>query len=84
MEWDNGHFLTGGDATVYFANGDSVSLDVDGSCVDALLTDMYGARGSMAALGVDLRAGTLAFDDYGGPRPARHSGQHTSAADEHP
>jgi hypothetical protein len=64
MEWDNGHFLTGSDATVYFANGDNVPVDFHGSGVDDLLTDMYGVRGAMAALGVDLRAGTLEFDDY--------------------
>jgi hypothetical protein len=64
MEWDNGHFLTGTTATVYFANGDHVPVDFDGSGVDELLTAMYGARGAAAALGVDLRDGTLEFDDY--------------------
>lgn len=64
MAWDNGSFLTGSDATVYFANGDNVPVDFHGSGVDDLLTDMYGARGPMAALGVDLRARTLEFDDY--------------------
>ncbi len=63
-EWDNGHFLTGSDATVYFANGDTAPVDFHAWRVEDLLTDMYGARGPMAALGVDLRAGTLAFDDY--------------------
>jgi hypothetical protein len=31
MEWDNGHFLTGRGATVYFADGDACvpQLDVD-------------------------------------------------------
>ncbi len=42
----------------------------DGSSVDDRLTDMYGARGSRAALGVDLRDGALAFDDYGENVPA--------------
>jgi hypothetical protein len=64
MEWDNGSFLTGSDATVYFPNGDNVPVDFHGCGVDDLLTDMYGARGSMAALGVDLRDATLEFDDY--------------------
>ena len=64
MEWDNGSFLTGSDATAYFANGANMPVDFHGSRVDELLTDMYGARGPMAALGVDLRAGTLSFDDY--------------------
>ena len=63
-EWDNGYFLTGSDATVYFADGDHVPFDFDGSSVDDLLTDMYGARGSTAALRVDLRTGVLDFDDY--------------------
>jgi len=69
-EWDNGHFLTGSDATVYFADGDNVPYAFDGSSVDDRLTDMYGARGSRAALGVDLRDGALAFDDYGENVPA--------------
>ncbi len=64
MEWDNGSFLTSSDATVYFPNGDNAPVDFHGCGVDDLLTDMYGARGSMAALGVDLRDGTLEFDDY--------------------
>ena len=40
-------------------------VDFDGTSVDDLLTDMYGARGAVAALGVDLRTGALEFDDYG-------------------
>ena len=64
-EWDNGHFLTGSDATVYFPEGDHVAVDFDGTSVNDLLTDIYGARGSQAALGVDLRTATLEFDDYG-------------------
>ena len=64
MEWDNGHFLTGTTGTVYFANGDHVPVDFHGSGVDELLTAMYGARGATAALGLDLRDGTLEFDDY--------------------
>jgi hypothetical protein len=64
-EWDNGHFLTGGGAAVYFPEGDHVAVDFDGTCIDDLLTDMYGARGARAALGVDLRTATLTFDDYG-------------------
>ena len=40
-------------------------ISFTGSSVDDRLTDMYGARGSLAALGVDLREGTLEFDDYG-------------------
>jgi hypothetical protein len=63
-EWDNGHFLSGGDARVYFAEGDHVPVDFDGTSVDDLLTDMYGARGAMAALGVDLRTAVVEFDDY--------------------
>lgn len=65
VEWDNGNFLTGSEATVYFDDGDNVPFDFEGSSVDDLLTDMYGARGAMAALGVDLREATLEFDDYG-------------------
>jgi hypothetical protein len=64
MECDNGHFLTGTTAAVYFANGDHVPVDFHGSGVDELLTAMYGARGATAALGLDLRDGTLEFDDY--------------------
>jgi hypothetical protein len=64
MEWDNGHFLTGTTATVCFASGDHVPVDFHGSGVDELLTDMYGACGPMAALGVDLRNASLEFDDY--------------------
>lgn len=64
QEWDNGYFLTGSDATVYFADGDKVPFDFRGSSVDDILTDLYGARGSTAALGVDLRTGVLEFDDY--------------------
>lgn len=64
QEWDNGYFLTGSDATVYFADGDQVPFDFHGSSVDDILTDLYGARGSTAALGVDLRAGAVEFDDY--------------------
>ena len=71
MEWDNGHFLTGTTATVYFANGDHVPVDFHGSGVDELLTDMYGARGPMAALGVDLRTARLEFDDYADNVPDR-------------
>jgi hypothetical protein len=63
-EWDDGYFLTGSDATVYFADGDKVPFDFDGCSVDDILTDLYGARGSTAALGVDLRTGALEFDDY--------------------
>jgi hypothetical protein len=63
-EWDNGHFLNGSEATVYFADGNHVPFDFEGSSVDDILTDMYGARGSMAGLGVDLHEGTLEFDDY--------------------
>ncbi|WP_432830816.1 hypothetical protein [Dactylosporangium sp. CA-092794] len=64
-EWDNGHFLTGTAAEVYFPDGDSVEVDFDGSCVDDLLTDAYGTRGSSAALGVDLHTGAVDFDDFG-------------------
>jgi len=64
-EWDNGTFLTGSQATVSFDDGDHVAVGFAGSSVDDLLTDMYGARGAMAALGVDLRTGALEFDDYG-------------------
>lgn len=63
-EWDNGHFLTGSEASVYFADGDHVPFDFWASSVDDILTDMYGARGSTAALGVDLREDILEFDDY--------------------
>lgn len=63
-EWDNGHFLTGTGARVYFPEGDHVEVDFDGTCVDDLLTDLYGARGSMAAVGVDLRTATATCDDY--------------------
>jgi hypothetical protein len=68
-EWDNGHFLTGSEASVYFADGDHVPFDFWGSSVDDILTDMYGARGSNAALGVDLREDMLEFDDYGDNMP---------------
>jgi hypothetical protein len=64
-EWDNGHFLADTEATVYFDDGDSMPCDFDGSSVDDLLTDVYGARGSRAALGVDLREARLEYDDYG-------------------
>lgn len=64
QEWDNGYFLTGSDATVYFADGEKVPFDFHGSSVDDILTDLYGARGSTAALGVDLRTGAVEFDDY--------------------
>jgi hypothetical protein len=69
-EWDDGHFLTGSDATVYFHDGHHVPFDFEGSSVDDLLTDLYGACGSRAALGVDLREQTLAFDDDGDDVPA--------------
>jgi hypothetical protein len=64
-EWDNRNFLTGTQATVYFDDGDTAAVGFAGSSVDDLLTDMYGARGAMAALGVDLRTATVEFDDYG-------------------
>ncbi len=64
-EWDNGHFLTASGATVYFPDGDAVDVDFDGTCVEDLLTDMYGACGGSAAVGVDLRTETVEFDDYG-------------------
>lgn len=69
-EWDNGYFLTGTEAVVYFEDGDSLPLDLDRSSVDDLLTDLYGARGARAALGVDLRTSRLEFDDYGDTVPA--------------
>lgn len=47
MEWDTGHFLTGGVAAAYVADGDSVAFDFGGSRVDKRLTDMYGARSPM-------------------------------------
>jgi hypothetical protein len=65
QEWDSGYFLTGSDARVYFADGDSTPMSFTGTSVDDRLTDMYGARGPMAALGVDLHEGTVEFDDYG-------------------
>ena len=70
-EWDNGHFLTGSPATVYFPEGDHVQVDFHGTSVDDLLTDTYGRRGSNAALGVDLPTATLEFDDYGDNVPDR-------------
>ena len=63
-EWDNGHVLNGSEATVYFADGHSVLISFP-DCVDARLLDMYGPRGSMGTLGVDLREGRLEFNDYG-------------------
>ena len=64
IEWDNGHFLSGTGATVYFDDGDHTAIDFDGTSVDDLLTDMYGACGPVAALGVDLRTDVLEFNDY--------------------
>lgn len=69
-EWDNGYFLTGSDAIAYFDDGDHVPVDFDGSSVDDVLTDLYGACGLQAALGVDLREATLEFDTYGDNVPA--------------
>lgn len=70
-ERDNGYLLTDTGATVYFDEGDHVALDLDGTCVGDLLATMYGARGATNALGVDLRTGTLAFDDDGDNVPQR-------------
>lgn len=64
-EWDDGHVLTGSDAAVYFADGDSVTVDFGGTSVDDLLTDLYGIRGGSAALGIDLKADAAEYDDYG-------------------
>ena len=69
MEWDNGSFLTGSAATVYFEDGSNLPFDFHGSAVDDLLTDRYGARGPSAALGVDLHEAKLEFDDYGDNLP---------------
>lgn len=63
-EWDNGYFLTGDDAAVYFDDGDQMPFDFQGSHVDDLLTALYGICGQRAALGVDLREKTLEFDYY--------------------
>jgi len=70
-ESDDGHFLTGTTATVFLPEGDHVEVDFDGTRVDDLLTHMYGARGRMAALGVDLRTARLEFDDYADNVPER-------------
>ena len=64
-EWDNGHFLNAASARVYFPEGDTVDVDFDHTCVEDLLTDIYGACGASAAVGVDLRTETVEFDDYG-------------------
>ncbi|ROO52750.1 hypothetical protein EDC02_7691 [Micromonospora sp. Llam0] len=64
MEWDDGYFLSGGLATVYFTDGDSVPYEIDSDAVEDLLTDMFGARGAAAALGVDLSRERMEFDDY--------------------
>jgi hypothetical protein len=68
-EWDNGYFLAAHNARVYFGDGDSVTVDFGGTCIDELLTDAYGARGSSAALGVDLKTAATEFDDYGDDVP---------------
>ncbi|MEJ3745525.1 hypothetical protein WEI85_19815 [Actinomycetes bacterium KLBMP 9797] len=65
VEWDNGYFLAGTEATVHFEDGDHMPYTFEGSRVDDLLTAAYGARGRTAALGVDLRDATLEFSDYG-------------------
>jgi len=65
-DWDNGTFLGGCTAVIYFEDGHNVPIDFDGTNVDDLLTDRYGACGVGAALGVDLHAATLEFDNYGG------------------
>ena len=64
-EFDDGYFLAGSDATVYFADGDSVTVDFGGTSVDDLLTDLYGIRGGSAALGIDLKAAAAEYDGYG-------------------
>ena len=35
-----------------------------------LLTDLYGIRGSSAALGIDLKAAAAEYDDYGDNVPS--------------
>jgi hypothetical protein len=80
-EWDNGYFLTGGLATVYFTGGDSVPYEIDSAAIDGLLTDMYGARGATAALGVDLHDKRLEFDDYADSIPSLLGIPNTSDAE---
>jgi hypothetical protein len=65
QEFDDGHFLTGSDATVYFADGEPVTVDFGGTSVDDLLTDLYGSRGGSAALGIDVKGAAAEYDDYG-------------------
>jgi hypothetical protein len=68
-DFDNGHFFTT-DADAYFAGGTSVPADFapedpsQDSTVENLLTDMYGARGADATLGVDVRAGRIECADH--------------------
>lgn len=62
MDYDNGNFLTDF-ATVLYADGDVDDTAEFGALVSEALTDEYGCVGSQATLAVDLRTGTLDFED---------------------
>lgn len=62
MEFDNGHFVHGDYGTVVFLDGNK-DENVEFNLMSEF-TDLYGTVGGDAGVLVDLRAGTIEFDDY--------------------
>ncbi len=63
-EWDNGHFIST-IGTLVFDTGSTDEGALDVHHLNDDFTEAFGTCGASAGVLVDLRAGTVTFDDYG-------------------